>query len=240
MRHRDDDETSEDYTHCFDTLMSIINDCDTDSTTAKKGGSLAIDCVVWSALSVDNYPGPVLPDESAATPPAPAEDAPPPSNQETPPTEEAWPPAPVASPGVTKCGALGNYADSQGGGTIMAGTGINMSDAQHSIERFCKSPALTSVLPLVDLAVNGYQDTDSIYWMQVVQRDDCSSITGLDGDGRNHDHCFDTLMDIVNGCDTDRVTEKIGGSHAEGCVIWTALSVSNWEGIEPVDYYEME
>ena len=76
--------------------------------------------------------------------------------------------------------------------------------------------------------------------------------------------CYNDMIAIVNNCkycatphaswdlgsdvlicsagDTGTTTAKLGGSWGIGCTIWTAVSVTDWKGTEPVlasEYFDL-
>ena len=189
---------------------------------------------------------PELP-QSTADPPAPTTQLPGATADAPVPVEslnpvEIWPAPPVADPGKLQCGAFGEYTGYVGFGTMETGSGFDVADAQASISYFCNTPKalqgpLTSDSPLLWQPVKAYAGTDNVFLTQVELRIDevCSGEELQLGnemkDPAAYAECYRTLDEVINGCDQDSTTGlKIGGSLAKGCFVWTALSISNYNG----------
>ena len=144
---------------------------------------------------------------------------------------ETFPPAPV-DPVDRHCGAFGNYSESQGGGNIEPGKGVTLANAELLVNHFCSTgKTLSSDNNLISLAQA--DDSGAVFWIQAEMVSDECDVELMLGETEDKSKCTDPLMANINDCDTDTTDAKIGGRSAEGCLIWTALSVGNWNGDEP-------
>lgn len=147
--------------------------------------------------------------------------------------QETFPREKVDEP-IRHCGAYGKYSSPSGGGAIEAGGGLSLQSAGSFVYDFClQDETLSTTNPLLWQA---YQDAQGrVFWVQAeVVAQECDVELRLGGfDLAAVDQCLEPLDAVLNSCDTDTTTKKVDGRMQKGCVVWTALSVGNWEGPQP-------